>query len=121
MKDNVRDLLAGYATGTLSEAEKKALFEAALHDPELFAEIANEEPLREMLASPVARAELLERVAPAEPGFLERLAGWMRRPAVLSAVGVVAGLARCTATRVAISVFPHQTTSLSAAARNRVR
>jgi hypothetical protein len=98
MKGDVRHLLAGYATGTLTEAERKELFEAALHDPELFAEIAGEEPLRELLESAAVRAELLERIEPASPGFRERLVGWLRRP------GVVAGAAAAVVLVVAVSV-----------------
>jgi hypothetical protein len=100
MKGDVRHLLAGYATGTLTDAEKKELFEAALHDPELFAEIAGEEPLRELLESAAVRAELLERIEPASLGFRERLAGWLRRP------GVVAGAVAAVVLVVAISVAP---------------
>jgi hypothetical protein len=100
MKGDVRHLLAGYATGTLTDAEKKALFEAALHDPELFAEIAREEPLRELLESAAVRAELLERIEPASPGFRERLAGWVRRP------GILAGAAAAVVLVVAVLVAP---------------
>jgi hypothetical protein len=100
MKGDVRHLLAGYATGTLTDAEKKELFEAALHDPELFAEIAGEEPLRELLESAAVRAELLERIEPASPGFREQLVGWLRRP------GVLAGAAAAVLVVVAVSVAP---------------
>jgi hypothetical protein len=98
MKGDVRHLLAGYATGTLTDAEKKELFEAALHDPELFAEIAGEEPLRELLEPAAVRAELLERIEPASPGFRERLVGWLRRP------GVLAGAAAAVVVVIAVSV-----------------
>jgi len=100
MKEDVRHLLAGYATGTLTDAEKKELFEAALHDPELFAEIAGEEPLRELLESAAVRAELLERIEPASPGFRERFAGWLRRP------GILAGATAAVVLVVAVSLAP---------------
>jgi hypothetical protein len=100
MKGDVRHLLAGYATGTLTDAEKKELFEAALHDPELFAEIAGEEPLRELLEPAAVRVELLERIEPASPGFRERLAGWLRRP------GILAGAAAVVVLVVALALAP---------------
>ena len=69
MNEDLRRLLAGCATGTLTDAERKALFDAALTDEELFAAISEEEPLRELLADPAARAELLSRIEPA-PGVM---------------------------------------------------
>ncbi|MCC6587661.1 MAG: hypothetical protein IT168_13270 [Bryobacterales bacterium] len=57
---DIRKLIAGYASGTLSEAERKVLFEAALHDQALFDALADEEALRELLADAEFRGELLE-------------------------------------------------------------
>ena len=92
MSDEIRNLLAGYATGTLTESERKALFEAALTDEGLFAAIADEQPLRELLEDPALRAELLERILPSAPlTFRERFAAWLRRPGV--AAGLVISLA----------------------------
>jgi hypothetical protein len=62
--EDIRKLLGGYATDTLSEEEKKALYEAALHDDELFKAMADEHALREMLADPRARASVLRAVDP---------------------------------------------------------
>ncbi len=59
MTDDVRKLLGGYATGTLTEAERNALFSAALEDAELFAALADEQSLKNLLDDPAARAELL--------------------------------------------------------------
>ena len=39
--EDIRNLLGGYATGTLSDEEQRALFEAALHDEKLFAEVVS--------------------------------------------------------------------------------
>ncbi len=52
-------LLGGYATGTLTEAERSALFAAALSDQALFDALADEETLRELLADPAVKAKLL--------------------------------------------------------------
>jgi hypothetical protein len=62
--EEIRKLIGGYATGTLTEAEREALFAAALDDQELFNELAGEESLRELLSDPAARAEMLAAVAP---------------------------------------------------------
>ena len=53
-------LLASYATGGLSDAERRRLFESALHDQELFEALYEEEPLRELLADAEVRGEVLE-------------------------------------------------------------
>jgi len=42
--DEIRKLIGGYATGTLTAAEQKLLFDAALDDQELFDELAREHP-----------------------------------------------------------------------------
>jgi hypothetical protein len=57
--DEIRNLLGGYATGTLTEAEQQALYAAALKDEQLFAALADEQALKELLDDPAARAQLL--------------------------------------------------------------
>ncbi|HET8549426.1 MAG TPA: hypothetical protein VFL57_15545 [Bryobacteraceae bacterium] len=100
MTDDVRKLLAGYATGTLSDAERAALFEAALTDEELFAALSDEDPLRELLSDPACRAELLSRIEPAPAAFRERFAAWLRRPVV------VGGLATAAVAVIVVSIIP---------------
>jgi len=76
--EGVEKLLGGYATGTLTEAECNALFEAALANQDLFDALADEEALRELLADPGARRHLLEQLA--EKKSLGRLQfGWWNR------------------------------------------
>lgn len=89
----VETLLGGHATGTLTEAERKALYAAALEDQALFDALMDEEALRELLADPEARAALLAALAPAatvapSPAPPRVLPLW-RRPGVL---GAAAGL-----------------------------
>jgi len=60
--DEIRKLLGGYATGTLTEEERNLLFSAALEDQELFDVLADEEPLRELLAEPATRQTLIEEL-----------------------------------------------------------
>src|SRR6516162_9616273 len=43
-----KELLGGYATGTLTSAEREALLHAALDDQDLFDELAREQSLKEL-------------------------------------------------------------------------
>lgn len=52
-------LLGGYATGILTEAERSALFTAALSDQDLFDALADEETLRDLLSDPAMKARLM--------------------------------------------------------------
>lgn len=82
-------LLGGYATGTLDEAERKALFAAALEDQALFDALADEEALRELLADPASRAQLLAALAPPKVRPFWRRPGAMALAAsLIAAVGV---------------------------------
>ena len=85
------NLLGGYATGTLSEAERKALFAAALEDQSLFDALADEEALRELLADPAARAKLiaaLEKPASNVRPLWRRPGAMTLAASLLAAVGV---------------------------------
>ena len=67
--EEVRKLLGGYATGTLTEEERRILFEAALTDQSLFDELADEEPLRAYLQDPAFRRQLSETLEPEKRGW----------------------------------------------------
>jgi hypothetical protein len=60
----IRKLIGGYATGSLSDAERQLLFEAALEDQELFDELMGEHALKELLEEPGAKARLIAALAP---------------------------------------------------------
>ncbi len=97
---DLQKLLGGYAAGTLTPEERRALFDAALADQKLFDALADEEALREVLADPACR----ERV---QAALVERppTAFWLRRPAVW-------GLAAATAAAaVVLTVAVLRTTS----------
>lgn len=83
-RDEARKLMGGYATGSLTEAERKRLFDAALDDQDLFHELAAEQVLKEVIEEPGARARL---IAALEPESKQR-AWWPWAAAV-----TVAGLA----------------------------
>src|SRR5579884_3125071 len=55
-RDYIQKLIGGYATGSLSEEERRELFDAALEDQELFDALQREQPLKELLDDPVSRA-----------------------------------------------------------------
>ena len=59
-------LLGGYATNSLTEVERKALFEAALDDQELFDALQQEEALKELLADPASRNQIQQALIEAQ-------------------------------------------------------
>ena len=90
-------LLGGYATNTLTEEEKRQLFEAALHDQTVFDALADEETLKAMLANPEARRRLVEslqahgKVHPSTP--LEgKGRAWFREHSTLAWLGSIAAM-----------------------------
>ncbi len=85
MTEEIRKLLGGYATDTLTESERAALFEAALEDQELFDALQNEDALRELLADPVSREQIRLALRPADVG---RSPAWWRRGWLVSAASV---------------------------------
>jgi hypothetical protein len=92
--EDIRKLLGGYATRTLSQEEQKALFEAALHDEKLFAALADEHALREMLDDPGNRAAMLQAVrpAPARPAPARRAFRWMVPVSIAAGLVVIASV-----------------------------
>ncbi len=59
MNPEIRHLLDGYATGTLTEAERARLLAAALEDQALFDALAEEQVLKDLLDDPESRGYLL--------------------------------------------------------------
>lgn len=90
--EEARKLLGGYATGSLTADERQALFEAALHDQELFAALADEEALRDLLADEAYRSDLAAALAEPPASFAQRFAAWWRRPASLVWAGSAAAV-----------------------------
>lgn len=82
MTGDPKRLLGGYATDSLTDAERQALLRAALDDQEVFDSLVEEEGLRELLAEPEPRQQVLaalERQVRWE-GWL----AWLRRPATVA-------------------------------------
>jgi len=91
-REEIQKLLGGYATDTLSEEERRALFEASLEDQELFDAIAKEQALREVLQDPLARRQLIAALEPSQEPLRIRAWRWLRQPAALAAVASLATL-----------------------------
>jgi len=90
-RDDIQELLGGYATGTLTPEERQALFEAALTDQELFEALAHEEALRDVLSDPAARAHLLAAIDNAPAPWYRQW--WRPMVVVAAAVAAVVGVA----------------------------
>ncbi len=96
-REELQGLIGGYSTGSLSEAERKALFEAALEDQELFDELAREQALKAALEEPGARERLMAALEPkadpvkplAKPWWK---ASWVWATAAAACVVVIAGI-----------------------------
>ena len=89
-REEIHRLLGGFATGTLSEAQRKLVFEAALEDQELFDALAQDQALKELLEAPGVRQRLIDsiEVREADPWWKHPLP-WAMAGAALS---VSAGL-----------------------------
>ncbi|MCL4852032.1 MAG: hypothetical protein KJZ78_11715, partial [Bryobacteraceae bacterium] len=85
-----RKLLGGYSAGTLTPEERKALFEAALEDSELFELLMEEQPLLDVLTDPAMRTELLEALDAREKGWFARFWNNVLKPAPVALAGSVA-------------------------------
>lgn len=90
--DQIKQLLGGYATGTLTPEEQKALFDAALSDQAVFDELARDQSLKELLDEPAVRRELLAELEP-KPAWTTRLSSWLRWPYPVAAAGALAAAA----------------------------
>jgi hypothetical protein len=91
--EEIRKLLGGYATNTLTEAERKVLFEAALDDQELFNAMQAEESLKDLLSDPFSREQVrqtLETPVAVKPGRAWWSQWWAWGSAVVAAILIVA-------------------------------
>ncbi|MFN7918490.1 MAG: hypothetical protein U0Q16_00245 [Bryobacteraceae bacterium] len=85
----VEQMIGGYATGSLTPAERDALFRAALEDQQLFDALADEDALRELLADPAVRQRLLGHLAP-KPSAWQRFVAWIGQPIPMAATATAA-------------------------------
>lgn len=68
MSDEWKALLSAYAAGTLTDGEKKALFERAMADQALFDELMDTETMRAAMEGPLAKRALLHALEEEEEG-----------------------------------------------------
>ena len=88
MTGDPKQRLGGYATDSLTDAERQDLLRAALEDQALFDTLVEEEGLRELLADPEARQHVLAQLE--RPDGWERFRAWLRRPATVADLLTVA-------------------------------
>lgn len=86
-REDIHKLIGGYATGSLTEEERRQLFEAALDDQELFDALQEEQVLKNLLDDPLSRERLHRAVAASLP---QANASWFRRPWIWAASASVA-------------------------------
>ncbi len=92
MRDaEIERLLGGYATNTLTDAERAVLFAAAIDDQELFNALEDEQALRELLEDGGSRRMIAAALAARQP---VRTLSWFRTPWAWGAMAcATAGLA----------------------------
>jgi hypothetical protein len=88
---DLKKLVGGYATGTLTPEERQALFQAALEDQGLFDALAREEALRDALSDRAARARLLAALDGQPAPWWRR--AWLSMP--VRALAAAAALSIC--------------------------
>jgi hypothetical protein len=87
MDDTTRErLLARFAAGTLDEADRRTLFDAALEDQALFDTLGDEDMLKDLLEPAASRRAVLERLA--RPRRRSPLVRWTAPLAVAAALAV---------------------------------
>ncbi|MDQ6760425.1 MAG: hypothetical protein M3Z32_11270 [Acidobacteriota bacterium] len=93
---NVARLLGGYATKTLTDSERSALFEAALSDQELFNALHDEQALQDLLQDTESRwaiqRALKEPVPQPRRAWLVPAWGWGLGGSALASVALIYGL-----------------------------
>jgi len=104
-QDEIRKLLGGYATDTLTEAERKILFEAALEDQDLFNALHDEDALRELLADPVSRHQVRRALEDSVPADTRRAGFWSRGWVIGTAAIVLASAAAVAIVMVRQTMF----------------
>ena len=113
-RDEVRRLVGGYATGTITESERALLMQAALDDQELFDELAHEQELKNLLEVPGVRSRLAGALAPqvVKPGWW--MYPWAWAGLAAAAAVVVAFSLRAPQAPVEIAQVPKQVASSDA-------
>jgi hypothetical protein len=89
--DEIQKLMSGYATGSLSDSERRMLYEAALEDQDLFEQLSGEHALKQLIETPGVRDRLIASLEPAHAsGSTAR--GWLKPLSWGLAMAFVAGV-----------------------------
>ena len=83
--DDILDLLGRYATGSLTEEERKRLFAAAIDDQQLFEQLLQEQDVKQLLEEPGARDRMIHALQPPP----RRKTAWIFGIAATAALSVV--------------------------------
>jgi hypothetical protein len=78
-RDDIRRLMGAYATGSLTDAERKVLFDAALDDQDLFDELAREQAVKQVIDEPGVRERLIAGLPAVDSEPVAAAGGW-RKP-----------------------------------------
>jgi len=90
-KEDIQKLIGGYATGTLTDEERKALFEAAIEDQDLFDSLQDEQALKELFDDPFSREQVRSAAAESLPQSQKTSRiSWFRRPWIWASAASVA-------------------------------
>jgi hypothetical protein len=111
-RDEIQRLMSSYATGSLTENERKLLYDAALEDQDLFDQLAHEHALKELIDEPGARDRLIAGLAPAEGAV--SVGGWKKPLAWGLATSFVVGMS-ITAVMLTRSSLQTQTSQIQVA------
>lgn len=83
----IRRLLSEYAAGSISDADRRILFQEALENQSVFESLVAAQPLADLMSDAATRSEL--RAALAQEGY-RGLMGWFLRPWPIAAAATVA-------------------------------
>ena len=86
-KEEIQKLIGGYATGSLTEEERRILFDAALDDQEVFDTLQKEQALKEVFDDPLSREQVRRAAAESLPSPKR---AWFRLPWIWAAGASVA-------------------------------
>ena len=91
---DLEKLLSGYATNTLTQEERAALFDAAFRSQTLFNALAHDQALKELLDDPRSRQRVLEALEKVEDPvwkeWLARIVAWVQEPSSWALTGSLA-------------------------------
>jgi hypothetical protein len=109
-RNELEKLVGGYSAGNLTPQEEERLLETALQDQALFDELMEQQPLRELLADPEVRRELIRELArEPQPQGWRRWLSWFPARAGFTPAAVAAATVLIAAVIVQVGGWPERT------------